>query len=139
MSISSSDISKHTLSSLPIRPEQRNSDNFHVRNQSEAKVVQTLSDTNKTNKEDSKEQTFSDKIEPNQVKQMNTKMAQLNFHLSFEMSKDSNEKIVKVIDQTTGDVVRQIPSEEFIKMSKRIDDIISQLRDIKGTIVNSKV
>lgn len=139
MSISSSDISKHTVSTLTTRPEQRAAESFRARQQTESKVVQTLSDTNRTDNEKSKDQDFSAVVEPHQVEEMNTKMSQLNFHLSFEMSEDGKDKVVKVLDQSTGDVVRQIPSEEFLKMSKRIDDIISQLSDIKGTMVNSKV
>jgi len=70
---------------------------------------------------------------------MNQKMSQLNVHLTFEMTEDRAQNIVKVLDQTTGDVVRQIPTEEFLKMSDRIDAIMSQLSDIKGTLVNSEV
>ena len=48
MSISSSDISKQAFSHSTIRPKLRASENFRAQQQSESKVVSTLSDTNKT-------------------------------------------------------------------------------------------
>ncbi len=62
-----------------------------------------------------------------------------NFNLFFEMSKDGHHEIVKVFDQLTGKVIRQILFEEFIQMSKRIDDIVTKLSGTKETIFNSKV
>lgn len=139
MSISSSDISKQAFNNVPIRQEQRTSDNFRTRQQTESKVIQTLSDTNKMDSNTSQGQKGSVKIEPSHVEEMNKKMAQLNVHLSFETTEDGRKNIVKVVDQSTGDVVRQIPTEDFLKMSDRIDDIMNQLSDFKGTLVNSKV
>ncbi|WP_133012703.1 flagellar protein FlaG [Marinomonas flavescens] len=139
MSISSSDISKQAFNNVPIRQEQRTSDNFRTRQQTESKVIQTLSDTNKMDSNTSQGQKESVKIEPSHVEEMNKKMAQLNVHLSFETTEDGKKNIVKVVDQSTGDVVRQIPTEDFLKMSDRIDDIMNQLSDFKGTLVNSKV
>jgi len=46
---------------------------------------------------------------------------------------------VKVLDQDTGELVRQIPTEEFVEMSERIQALLSELGDIKGALVNREV
>lgn len=140
MSINASDFSKQGLG-YSLKPEQRAAQDFAALRQANAKVVQNTADTSRAGKEntDAQQHSSSTKVEPRDVETMNHKMSQLNVHLTFEMTEDREQNIVKVLDQTTGDVVRQIPTEEFLKMSDRIDAIMSQLSDIKGTLVNSEV
>lgn len=141
MSINSSDLSKQALGSLQFRQDQRVANDFRAQKQAESKVVQTMADTNQAAQENARKHfatSPSRDVKTDDIMEMNNKMSQLNVHLSFEMSEDGDENIVKVLDQATGDVVRQIPSEEFIKMSKRIDDIMGQLSEIKGSLVNSQ-
>lgn len=140
MSINAGDFSKYAVN-YSSRPEQRAIDDFTALRQSNAKVVQNLADTNKTNRDnkDVDAVSSSGKIEPSDIQEMNQKFSQLNVHLTFEIDDNQKQNIVKVLDQSTGDVVRQIPTEEFLKMSERIDAIMNQLSDIKGTLVNSEV
>lgn len=143
MSINASDFSKYAVN-YSSRPEQRAIEDFTAMRQSNAKVVQNLADTSRSNKENTEKKDIEAfqslaKIEPNDIQEMNQKLSQLNVHLTFEIADDQKQNIVKVLDQSTGDVVRQIPTEEFLKMSERIDAIMNQLSDIKGTLVNSEV
>lgn len=139
MSISSSDFTKQALGGIPHRQEQRVADDFRTMRQAKAQVVQGTADSNTTGMGNNAQAAAqSVKIEPQEIEKVNQKMSQLNVHLSFEMSEGSNQNIVKVLDQTTGDVVRQIPTEEFLKMSERIDAIMSQLSEVKGSLVNSQ-
>ena len=143
MSINASDFSKYAVN-YSSRPEQRAIEDFTALRQSNAKVVQNLADTNRSNKENTEKKDIEAsqslaKIEPNDIQEMNQKLSQLNVHLTFEIADDQKQNIVKVLDQSTVDVVRQIPTEEFLKMSERIDAIMNQLSDIKGTLVNSEV
>ncbi|MCV2401496.1 flagellar protein FlaG [Marinomonas sp. C2222] len=140
MTISSNDFSKHALN-YTIGPERRAAEEFAALRQSNSQVVQTSADTNKAGKEnrESQSQSASVKIEPSDIEVMNKKVSQLNVHLTFEMTEDRDRNIVKVLDQDTGDIVRQIPTEEFLEMAERIDAIMSQLSDIRGTLVNSEV
>lgn len=140
MSINASDFSKQGLN-YSVRPEQRAAEDFAALRQANAKVVQNTADTNRTSKENQHSGSYASpqKVEQQDVEVMSKKLSQLNVHLTFEVSEDRDQNIVKVLDQTTGDVVRQIPTEEFLKMSDRIDAIMSQLSDIKGTLVNSEV
>jgi flagellar protein FlaG len=44
--------------------------------------------------------------------------------LEFNVDEDSRELLVKVMDQKTGEVIRQIPSQEILELEKRIHDMI---------------
>lgn len=41
--------------------------------------------------------------------------------LEFQVDQDTDKMVVKVIDKETGDVIRQMPSEEVIRIAKVLD------------------
>jgi flagellar protein FlaG len=43
--------------------------------------------------------------------------------LEFSVDSDSNRTIVKVVDESTKEVLRQIPSEEVIQIAKALDQV----------------
>ena len=45
-----------------------------------------------------------------------------NRAIRFEVDSELDEVIVKVIDEDSGDVIRQIPSEELVELSKKIKE-----------------
>jgi flagellar protein FlaG len=46
-----------------------------------------------------------------------------NSTLEFSVDKDTDKFITKVIDSTTKEVIRQIPSEEMLTIAKALDSI----------------
>ncbi|MBI5233716.1 MAG: flagellar protein FlaG [Deltaproteobacteria bacterium] len=48
----------------------------------------------------------------------------LGAELKIEIDRDSNSVVVKVIDSTTNEVIKQIPSEELIEIRKRVQEMI---------------
>lgn len=56
----------------------------------------------------------------------------LNKGLEFSVDEDSGRDVIKVIDKTSGDTVRQYPSEEVL-------DLVASLSDAAGTFVNVQV
>lgn len=48
-------------------------------------------------------------------------------NLQFSVDDDTGRTVVRVIDKTTGDVIRQIPSEEVIALSKAMDQMTGLL------------
>ena len=142
MSINS-DFSK--LSTTPLQTGQANQlteREFVKDKRLEAQVVQQTADTNSTDKEFESGSDFAsgsiELVDEPKVEEVNLKMRQLSLGVSFELTDDS-ENIVKVIDQETGEIVRQIPTEEFLEMSQRLDDIFGELSSLKGNLINSKV
>jgi flagellar protein FlaG len=55
----------------------------------------------------------------------------INSNLNFRVDDDTGEMVVKVVDATTKDVIRQIPSEEMLAIAKALDRI-------QGLLVNQK-
>ncbi len=45
----------------------------------------------------------------------------LNANLNFSIDKDTGKTVIKVTDGQTGDLIRQIPSEEILALAKSID------------------
>ena len=52
------------------------------------------------------------------------------YSVRFEKNDDLQELIVKIVDQQTDEVIRQIPPEELINLSKH-------LRELQGNIVDT--
>ncbi|VCU69926.1 flagellar protein FlaG [Pigmentiphaga humi] len=52
-------------------------------------------------------------------------------NLTFSIDEDSGKVVVKILDGDTQDVIRQIPSEEALALSRSLDQI-------KGVLLNGK-
>lgn len=52
--------------------------------------------------------------------------------IQFTIDKDSERVVLKVVDRKSGDVIRQIPSEEALEIAKALDEL-------KGLIIKEKV
>jgi flagellar protein FlaG len=55
------------------------------------------------------------------VEELNKSVGAKNTGLEFSVDKEAHETIVKVVDQSTKEVLRQIPSEEALEMAKALD------------------
>lgn len=52
--------------------------------------------------------------------------------IQFTIDRDSERVVLKVVDRKSGDVIRQIPSEEALEIAKVLDEL-------KGLIIKEKV
>jgi flagellar protein FlaG len=52
-----------------------------------------------------------------------------NVELSFSVDQSSDQIVVKVTDANTGKVIRQIPSEEMLRLSRNIKEMIGLFYD----------
>ena len=80
------------------------------------------------------------------VEQIETAAAQLsefvqtnNRQLNFSVDEGSNKQVVKVTDSQSGDVIRQIPSEEILKLSERLQDLQTEVGTAVGLLFNKQV
>mgnify|MGYP003352651837 CR=1 FL=1 len=82
--------------------------------------VSAVSDTAK-NRDVSNAQKTPDLKQINQaVSDINKTIQALSQDLQFSVDKDTNRVVVKIIDQQTNKVLRQIPSEEALEISKSL-------------------
>lgn len=65
------------------------------------------------------------------VKQVNDFLKPINDSIQFNVDEDTGKTIVKVIDLTTKEVIRQFPSEEMLSIAKAIDKM-------KGLLVHQQ-
>lgn len=49
------------------------------------------------------------------------------YSVRFEMSKDTNDLVISLVDPKSGDVIRQIPAEEILGLHKTLADLRGNL------------
>lgn len=81
------------------------------------------------------EQTQAADLSPDQLEQMAEEMqtfiGSFNRSLQFKVDEDSGRNVVTVLDSDTGDVIRQIPSEELL-------DVINRLNEASGGLLDTQ-
>lgn len=62
-----------------------------------------------------------------------------NRNLNFSFDNEAQRSIVKVTDSETGELIRQIPSEEVLRLSERIKNLQSDVDSTVGVLFNKEV
>jgi flagellar protein FlaG len=62
-----------------------------------------------------------------------------NRQLNFSVDEGSNKLVVKVTDLESGEVIRQIPSEEVLKLSERLQEMQTEVGTAVGLLFNKHV
>lgn len=65
-----------------------------------------------------------------QMNDLNTKLQTLQNYLKFERDEDSDRMVIYVKDSETGEVIRQIPSKDFLAISKSIGQYLDMSKQI---------
>jgi flagellar protein FlaG len=78
----------------------------------------------------------SDQALADAVDRLNSKIQNLNRNLEFSINNDSGEVLVKVVDNKTHEVIRQIPSDEVLALARDID---RYMQDHHMRLVEAKV
>ncbi len=66
------------------------------------------------------------------VQDINKSLQSLSQGLEFSVDTDTKEVIVKVIDQQTKEVLRQMPSKEALEIAKALDQVLGKLIKTKA-------
>ena len=66
------------------------------------------------------------------IKELNDISKSLEVDIKFAYNDKINEMYVRVIDKVNGKVIRQMPTEEAIKIKESMKDFIGSLFDMKG-------
>lgn len=95
---------------------------------SEARQAQPVKEGNKT-----EDRTASSKGNKEDVKSavsdLNNALDSMNVRREFKIEDSTNDVVVKIIDKDEQKVIRQIPSEEALKLSKNIKEMVGLLYD----------
>ena len=57
------------------------------------------------------------------LEDINKMLSGFSISVQFKVDADYKELIIKVVDQDTGKLIRQIPVEDVVKMSKAMDNL----------------
>lgn len=57
------------------------------------------------------------------LQEINKVLATLSISVQFQIDPEYKDVIVKVVDQDSGKVIRQIPSEDVVRISKAMDNL----------------
>ena len=66
------------------------------------------------------------------TRQIDSFLRSINKSLQFRVDQATGEMIVTIRDDETGEVIRQVPGEEALRMAQRIEDQLSALLDEKA-------
>ena len=61
------------------------------------------------------------------TRQIDSFLRSQNHHLQFRVDQGTGKMVVTVTDGETGEVIRQVPGEEALKMAQRIEDMTGLL------------
>ncbi|GEN27956.1 hypothetical protein HVA01_16020 [Halovibrio variabilis] len=119
------------MSSLPAEPATALSSlsstltNLSPRQRLDSTLVQLATPNNQLTNigEKDREITQGELVEP--VQRINETMRPRG--LEFELSEGTSRVITRVIDRASGDVIRQIPAEEVIKIAERLEEMQGQI------------
>lgn len=57
------------------------------------------------------------------VRELNASMADQSIGLRFEVDSDTDRLVVKVVDRASGELIRQIPSEEVLRIARLLGKV----------------
>lgn len=112
--------------SVPLTTE-----NLRNVSQNLSQVLQTTSDINNNVEDDSQ---LGDAIS-----RVESFLQGQNRNLSFSIDENTKRSVVTVLDSDSGDVIRQIPSEEILMLAERIQNLQQDIGSSVGVFINNKV
>jgi len=65
------------------------------------------------------------------AQQLQDFVGEMNRGLEFSVDKDSGRDVIKVIDKTSGDLVKQFPSEEVLTLVAKLSEMVGGFIDAK--------
>ncbi|PKH00851.1 flagellar protein FlaG [Paraglaciecola sp. MB-3u-78] len=142
MEINVSQISQNfALSKADIAPDSANS--IRTNQTTEDKLASVQPETKDlSNTADIKKQVpldvSAEQIE-NAVLKLNEFVQTNSRQLNFSVDEGSNKQVVKVTDSESGKIIRQIPSEELLRLSERLQNLQTDVGTAVGFLFNKQV
>ncbi|WP_340678673.1 flagellar protein FlaG [Paraglaciecola sp.] len=90
-------------------------------------------------KEDSTERVLSSEQFDAAIEDLSNFAKTTNRQLNFSIDEGTDKQVVKVTDAESGKVIRQIPSEEILRLSERLKELQSDLGATVGILFNKQV
>ena len=62
-------------------------------------------------------------------KMQSSRIDSLNRKVDYQIEQDSNKLVIKIRDKETGEIIKQIPEEELLRLTNRISDFNKTMLD----------
>jgi flagellar protein FlaG len=62
-------------------------------------------------------------------KMQRSRVDSINRKVDYHIEQGSNELVIKIRDKETGEIIKQIPEEEFLRLTNRISDFNKSILD----------
>lgn len=59
--------------------------------------------------------------------------------LEFNVAEESGRTVVTVLDKESKDIIRQIPSEEFIRVAEKLSELSEEMKRTRGVLFDETV
>ena len=82
--------------------------------------------------QEGKQKEASEKELKKAVNEINDAFKSMNIQRQFVIDKNTEQVVVKILDTDKNEVIRQIPSEDALRISKNIKEMIGLLFDSKS-------
>lgn len=126
-----------TLSSVTLLKAEKPAENVSVgKNNGVGRTESAIQPSNKTENEVNKDVQALSADEVKKAAEKGNKFLQAtNQSLQFTVDDSTKEIVVKIVDNDTGELVRQIPSEEMLSFIKRMQELDSKQ---KGAVIQDR-
>ncbi|GGI67612.1 flagellar protein FlaG [Shewanella gelidii] len=101
-----------------------------VTEEESVRLVKAVSETEESSKETAKEKRDAEAL-AEVVEQLSDVVTMMNKGLAFSVDEDSGAAVVKVMDIDSGEIIRQIPSDEALELAQK-------LQDVKGLLMKTE-
>lgn len=96
-----------------------------------AQMLEKIAAENAAEAEKSLNESLSTSERDGLIKQLNKALDVFDTNVSLSVDEKSHQTIIKVVDKNTGKVIRQIPSEQLLRVSERITELLGMIYDKK--------
>ncbi|HEY9186568.1 MAG TPA: flagellar protein FlaG [Bacteroidota bacterium] len=79
-----------------------------------------------------KDTQFDSKVMDQLAKQLNEDLKIFNTRVSFSIDDKTKKTVVKIIDSSNNEVIKQVPPDYLLKISQRISELLGLLVDEKA-------
>lgn len=93
---------------------------------------QNAVDQNQNTRPRKKDAQFDSKMMEQLAKQMNEDLKVFNTRVSFSIDDKTKKTVVKIIDGSNNEVIKQVPPDYLLKISQRISEVLGLLVDEKA-------
>lgn len=112
------------LTNLPVADEISETNQLALDKKSSAQAVENLKETESTTKD-------KDANLMQVANELTEMVSMMQKGLKFSVDEESGKQVIKVQDVSSGDIIRQIPSEEALKLAEKLSEVSGILMKIE--------